>query len=562
MSAFQSPWLLLLAALVPLAWWLRRRRGDAAVRFGPAPFTDGLPHSLRERLVAMPRGLHVLGLLLVVVALARPASKEQLPRTSEGIDILLAVDVSSSMTANDLDPPRSRLELAKAAATRFVDARPDDRIGLVRFARYPDVACPLTLDHDALSRFLAGLDPVARDSDEDRTGIGTAVARAAEVLRSSAARSKVVVLLTDGEENVASADTPDEIGPLDAARMCEALGVRVYTIAAGIGKRGPHGEWLPLDTKQVERLAELTHGRSSPRATPVRSTTSTPGSTRSRRCRSKSRASPGGIASCRSCARRSRCSSSGDCSRRRPGGRAMSGGASFLHRTCCRSSPRRSRLGRPAPAAPGARTSPRARGRTAGRARRRRARCPDAGTPARLVRRGAAARTARGRGADLGHGRARGRAPWRDIVVCLDVSRSMLAADIAPTRLARARHEVRALAGRARGDRLALVAFAGDARLLVPLTRDARTYADLVGDADPFSVAAAAPTSAPRSSVRWARWPSRERRRHDPAAHRRGRPRATRPARRADLRRARRRRPLHRLRLAARQQDPDPHRGR
>ncbi len=131
----------------------------------------------------------------------------------------------------------------------------------MRFARYPDVACPLTLDHDALSRFLAGLDPVARDSDEDRTGIGTAVARAAEVLRSSEARSKVVVLLTDGEENVASADTPDEIGPLDAARMCEALGMRVYTIAAGIGKRGPRGEWLPLDTKQVERLAELTHGR-------------------------------------------------------------------------------------------------------------------------------------------------------------------------------------------------------------------------------------------------------------------------------------------------------------
>ena len=263
-----DPWMLALALLVPAALWLRRRGGAPAVAFAPSPLlrsgplaaTRSLPRSWRARLAWLPRALEVLGLLLAVLALARPQQRVQLPLEVEGIDILLCIDVSSSMAARDLDPERTRLDLAREAAASFIAGRPHDRIGLIRFARYPDVICPLTLDHRALATFLDELDLVEPDGLEDLTGVGTAVARAAQVLQKSLADSKVAILLTDGEENVATARTPDEIGPLLAARMCQEIGVRAYTIAAGIGKRTAAGEWIPLDTRQVERLAELTGG--------------------------------------------------------------------------------------------------------------------------------------------------------------------------------------------------------------------------------------------------------------------------------------------------------------
>ena len=255
-----DPGFLMLAVLVPLALWARRRRGAPAISFAPAAFSDTLPRSWRVRMLPVPRALQVAGLLLIVFALARPVHREQLPLASEGIDILLCLDVSSSMAARDMDPQRSRLDVAKDAAARFVAGRPNNRIGLIRFARFPDLLCPLTLDHRALAVFLQDLGMVESDGLEDLTGIGTAVARAAQLLRGSLAKSKVVILLTDGEENVATADTPDEIGPLVAAGMCEELGVRVYTIAAGIGKRSRTGDFAPLDTTQVRRLAERTGG--------------------------------------------------------------------------------------------------------------------------------------------------------------------------------------------------------------------------------------------------------------------------------------------------------------
>lgn len=258
-----DPWLVVLAGLVPLALWIARRRGGPAVRFAPVPFLEEgpLPGSARARARPLPAALQVLGMILVAVALARPVERVALPRGTSGIDVFLALDVSSSMTANDLDPSRTRLDVARDAAARFVSARSEDRIGLLRFARYPDLLCPPTLDHDALLRFLGGVELVEADGPEDQTGIGTAVARAAQALRASRAPSKVVILLTDGEENVATVDAPDEISPLQAARMCEELGIRVYTVVAGIGKRGPDGAWVPLDTSQVRELASLTGGR-------------------------------------------------------------------------------------------------------------------------------------------------------------------------------------------------------------------------------------------------------------------------------------------------------------
>lgn len=261
-------WLALLG-LLPVVWFARYRIAAASVMFAPLTLfrsrsdADGspmLPRSWRERGLVLPFALEAAGVALVVVALARPVERVPLPLETEGIDILLCLDVSSSMTANDLDPRRTRLDVTKEAAARFALARDDDRIGFLCFARYPDLRCPLTLDHDAVAQLLADVALVEHEGPEDATGIGTAIARAAQVLRGSDAMSKVIVLLTDGEENVASTQTPNEIAPVHAAQLCRDNGIRVYTIAAGIGRQTPSG-FERVDTTQVERVAQMTGGR-------------------------------------------------------------------------------------------------------------------------------------------------------------------------------------------------------------------------------------------------------------------------------------------------------------
>ncbi|MBC8328200.1 MAG: VWA domain-containing protein [Planctomycetes bacterium] len=257
----RDPAWLWLALLIPAAWLAAGRRAAPALRFAPAPLAAACPPSWRTRLRWLPRALQLLGLLGLVVALARPVQRQPLPLEAEGIDILLCLDVSSSMAAKDLDERLSRLEVAQDSAARFVQGRAEDRIGLVRFARFPDVSCPLTLDHRALEGILRETRMVEPEGPEDATGIGTAVARAAQLLKDSQAESKVIILLTDGEENVATPQTPDEIGPRQAAALCRQLGVRVYAIAAGSGRRQADGQWLPLDTGPVQALAATTGGR-------------------------------------------------------------------------------------------------------------------------------------------------------------------------------------------------------------------------------------------------------------------------------------------------------------
>lgn len=265
---FEDPMWLLLCLLIPIAVGYRRKRGAPAIRFAPGgagrsgdrSSTEAASPSLRARLAILPPLLHVAGLIAVAVALARPQDRTPLPRVAAGIDILLCVDRSSSMHEQDMDDTRDRLEVARAAALRFIAARPHDRIGLVSFARYTDVLCPPTRDHEALGAFVSGLQLVERNSKEDMTAIGAAIALSARVLRGSDARSKVVILLTDGEENVASEDQPDEIGPLPAAQLCEAFGIRVYTIAAGKDRRDAAGKVVPLDTEQVREVARRTGG--------------------------------------------------------------------------------------------------------------------------------------------------------------------------------------------------------------------------------------------------------------------------------------------------------------
>ncbi len=262
-------WFWLLFVLPVLAWW--RHRHAPTVSFAMAgllhgPLADAagaapLPVSWRQRLVTLPGLLELLGLLLFVTALARPVQRLPLPPERLGRDILLCFDRSSSMAAMDLAPGRTRLDVGKDVAAQFTRARSDDRIGYVEFARYPDLRCPPTLDHDAVRELLAGITMVEKDGPEDATGIGTAVAAAATVLQRSTAKGKVIVLLTDGEENVAVVTSPQELAPLHAAQLCAQLGIRVHTVVVGLGNQKTDGRFVPLDTTAVRQLAATTGGR-------------------------------------------------------------------------------------------------------------------------------------------------------------------------------------------------------------------------------------------------------------------------------------------------------------
>ena len=207
---FVDPAMLWLLAVVPLvgllrAFWPRLRSRAPAIKVDPLVIAHP-GATLKTRLRWLPMALRLGGIVVAVLALARPVRREPLPERGEGIDIVLCIDVSSSMEAQDLEPERTRLEVVRRAATDFVGARTDDRIGLVVFAAYADILCPPTLDHQALEESLARVQLVEPDGPEDQTGIGNAIARSARMLRASTAASRVIVLLTDGEENVATAE--------------------------------------------------------------------------------------------------------------------------------------------------------------------------------------------------------------------------------------------------------------------------------------------------------------------------------------------------------------------
>lgn len=226
---FASPkilWFLLL--LIPLvAYYIyRARQGGAAVTVSTIDTVKRAPKTIRYYMRHVPFVLRCAALSLIVVAIARPQSAEHYTNTTtEGIDIVLAVDVSTSMLAKDFTP--DRLSVAKEVASEFISDRTGDRIGLVVFAGESFTQSPLTTDQSSLQTMLGR---ITSGVIEDGTAIGNGLATSINRLRESEAKSKVVILLTDGVNN------RGEISPLTAAKIAKDMGIKVYTI--GIGRRG------------------------------------------------------------------------------------------------------------------------------------------------------------------------------------------------------------------------------------------------------------------------------------------------------------------------------------
>lgn len=267
---FADPIFLLGLALVPwLALWRGRHGKAPALVFSTAERARRISRRRLASPGAILLSLRLVGVACLVVALARP---QQVEATSEieasGIDIVLAVDVSRSMEALDFTlagEPADRLEVAKSVIDRFVESRPNDRIGLVAFAGRPYLVSPLTLDHDWLRQ---NLERTTIGLVEDGTAIGTALASSTNRLRDPEAKSRIVVLLTDGVNNAGKVD------PETAAEAARALGVRVYTIAAGtngeapvpvtdaFGQRRIVRAKVEVDEATLERVAAMTGGKS------------------------------------------------------------------------------------------------------------------------------------------------------------------------------------------------------------------------------------------------------------------------------------------------------------
>jgi Ca-activated chloride channel family protein len=223
---FATPWALLLLLALPLWWWTRRRRRPPAIVFSRVGALAAGPQTGR----GVARALFTLRNLLLatlVLALARPRTGARSENvTSEGINIMIAFDISSSMLAEDFQP-QNRLEVARDKVKQFLAGRTSDRIGIVAFSGEALTQVPLTTDYPVVQRAVDLLQP---GQLEDGTAIGTAIATAANRLRTAPGRSRVLILLTDGENNRGAID------PRTAAQAAAAFGVKVYTI--GVGTEG------------------------------------------------------------------------------------------------------------------------------------------------------------------------------------------------------------------------------------------------------------------------------------------------------------------------------------
>ena len=230
--SFAQPWFLLLLALLPLlAWWRGKRGQQAAFLYSSVQLVKSVANLRRSRAGQFLAAIRWLTLGLFIVGLARPQLIEsEASVKASGVDIVVALDLSGSMESEDFElrgERVNRLVIAKDVLKKFIDRRPSDRIGLVAFAGKPYIATPLTLDHDFLEQ---NIDRLQLHSIEDGTAIGAGLAAAVNRLRDIESKSKIVILMTDGQNNAG------KVPPLTAAEAAEALKIKVYTI--GVGTRG------------------------------------------------------------------------------------------------------------------------------------------------------------------------------------------------------------------------------------------------------------------------------------------------------------------------------------
>ncbi|MCE3280671.1 MAG: von Willebrand factor type domain protein, partial [Bacteroidetes bacterium] len=248
-----------------IGWYIwKNRTYNAELRVSAVQSFDGIKPSLKQYLRHSLFVLRLLAISALIIVLMRPQSRSSWKDVkTEGIDIVMSLDISSSMLAKDLKP--DRLEAAKDVAQDFIDSRPNDRIGLVIFSGESFTQCPLTSDHAVVKNLFAG---IRTGMVADGTAIGDGLATAISRVKDSKAKSKVVILLTDGVNNQGA------VAPLTAAEIAKVFGIRVYTI--GLGTMGkalspiamyPNGQYeygyveVNIDEKSMNEIAEMTGGK-------------------------------------------------------------------------------------------------------------------------------------------------------------------------------------------------------------------------------------------------------------------------------------------------------------
>lgn len=254
MTFANSAYLLLLLLIIPLSVWyvMKGSERSATMQVQDASVYEKTPASYKYYLIHLPFILRMLSLAMLAFILARPQTTDNWQNTEiEGIDIMLCVDVSTSMLSEDLKP--NRIEAAKSVASEFVNGRPNDNIGLSIFAGEAFTQCPLTVDHAVLLNLFHSIssDIAAKGIIDDGTAIGMGLANAISRLKDSNAKSKVIILLTDGSNN------RGEISPLTAAEMARSFGIRVYTIGIGTNGTAPYPVQTSMGTQYVNVPVEI-----------------------------------------------------------------------------------------------------------------------------------------------------------------------------------------------------------------------------------------------------------------------------------------------------------------
>ena len=269
MTLANEAYLFLLLPVIPIVIWyiLKGRKSRSAITIPATSIYHGVKRSYKYYLIHLPFILEVVAYIMLVIILSRPQTTDKWEDSEiEGIDIMLCMDISTSMLAEDLKP--NRLEAAKSVATSFINGRPNDNIGLTLFAGESFTQCPMTVDHTILLNMLHDVSSriVLSGAVSDGTAIGMGLVNAIGRLKESSAKSKVIIILTDGTNNMG------EISPLTAAEMAKTFGIRIYTIGVGSNGTAPypvqtvggHVQYVnmpvEIDESMLRQIANTTNG--------------------------------------------------------------------------------------------------------------------------------------------------------------------------------------------------------------------------------------------------------------------------------------------------------------